>query len=174
MSYDLLKVGAAIVMSSPFVPLLFQGEEWGATSPFCYFTDHASDALGAAVRGGRAREIAAFGWDQEDIPDPQDPMTYEMSKLDWGEIEEPLHAEMLAWHRDLIALRARLPSLSDGRRDLVRTRYEPGKGWLVIERGPVTIAANFSDKLALAPLPARAGDVLLTSAEAPDRGGDVV
>ena len=85
MSDGRLRVAAALLLTSPFVPLLFQGEEWGATTPFQYFTDHTDPELGRAVSEGRRREFAAFGWDPQAVPDPQDPATFERSKLDWTE-----------------------------------------------------------------------------------------
>jgi maltooligosyltrehalose trehalohydrolase len=142
MSLGRLKVAAALVLTSPFVPMLFQGEEWGATTPFQYFTDHADPELGRAVSEGRRKEFASFGWKPEDVPDPQDPATFERSKLDWDEIARPPHDELLAWHRDLIALRQRLPALSDGRMDKVRTEFDEAGRWLVVHRGPVSVATN--------------------------------
>ena len=142
MSPGRLKVGAALVLTAPFVPLLFQGEEWGASTPFQYFTDHEDPELGQAVRDGRRREFASFGWDPENVPDPQDPATFERSKLDWSELGRDAHAELLDWHRRLVRLRRATPSLSDGRLDAVRTRYDEQARWLLVERGQVTVACN--------------------------------
>ena len=103
-----LKIAAALLLTSPFTPLLFQGEEWAASTPFQYFTDHADPQLGKAVSEGRRREFAAFGWRPENVPDPQDPATFERSRLRWDEIEMPAHQEMLEWYRSLLALRRRL------------------------------------------------------------------
>src|SRR5205085_8410784 len=103
MSTGRLKVGAALVVLSPFVPMLFMGEEWGATTPFQYFTDHQDPDLGRAVSEGRRSEFGSFGWDPGDVPDPQDQAPFEKSKLDWAEIEKPNHAQLLDWHRRLIA-----------------------------------------------------------------------
>lgn len=170
MSIDLLKVGAALVLTSPFVPMLFQGEEWGATTPFLYFTDHADPELGRAVREGRRREFAAFGWAPEDIPDPQDPATFERSKLDWSELDDPKHADLLEWHRDLIRLRRAEPALSNGRMDEVKTRYDEDAGWLVVERGNITIACNFSEQsVSVLVDEGRTGELLLTSTKDPVR-----
>jgi maltooligosyltrehalose trehalohydrolase len=163
-SHDLLKVGAALVLTAPFVPMLFMGEEWGASAPFLYFTAHADPALGNAVSEGRRREFAAFGWRPEDVPDPQAVETFERSKLPWGEIEEQPHADLLEWHKTLLRLRAATPALTDGRVDLVRTRFDEDERWIVVERGPVTIAANLSSSAARVPLaPERATEVLLSS-----------
>jgi len=103
---------AALLLTTQFTPLVFQGEEWAASTPFLYFTDHRDPALGRAVSEGRRREFAAFGWRPDAVPDPQDPATFERSKLRWQEIDEPVHREMLGWYRDLIAVRRRLPPAS--------------------------------------------------------------
>ena len=104
-----LRAAAALLLSSPFTPMLFQGEEWAASSPFLYFTDFEDPGVGDAVREGRRREFAAFGWNPDLVPDPQDPQTLERSKLRWEEVGEPPHREILEWYRALIALRRRLP-----------------------------------------------------------------
>jgi maltooligosyltrehalose trehalohydrolase len=143
---DRAKIAAALVLTSPFVPLLFQGEEFGATAPFQYFADFPDDpALSRAVSEGRRREFAAFGWKPEDVPDPAAPQTFERSKLDWTEVDRAPHRGLLDWHRQLIQLRRRLPQLTDGRLDLVSTSFSEEPPWLVIERSLVTIVANFAD-----------------------------
>jgi maltooligosyltrehalose trehalohydrolase len=142
MGPDRLKAGAAIVMGAPFVPMLFMGEEWGASTPFLYFTDHRDPDLGRAVSEGRRREFASFGWDPEDVPDPQAPDSFERSKLDWAELAKPDHAELLAWHRSLIALRRARPELRDGRMDRVGVDVDEEAGTLVLHRGPTTIAVE--------------------------------
>lgn len=159
-----LKLAAALVFTAPFVPLLFQGEEWGARTPFLYFTAHPEPDLARAVREGRRREFAAFGWKPEDIPDPQDPGTFARSKLDWSELAQPSHAALLDWHRRLIQLRRREPDLADGRLDRVRTRFDEARRWLVVERGRMVVACNFGDRLCTLPLPADRWEILLTSA----------
>ncbi|MGH8991479.1 MAG: malto-oligosyltrehalose trehalohydrolase [Acidimicrobiia bacterium] len=159
-----LKIGAALVAGAPFVPMLFAGEEWAASSPFCYFTDHQDPELGRAVSEGRRREFAAFGWEPSQVPDPQQPVTFERSKLDWAEVDKEPHAEMLAWHRQLLALRRRLPDLSDGNLARVRTIFDEEEGWLVMNRGAATVAANLSAERRFLPLPPEPGVVLLASA----------
>jgi maltooligosyltrehalose trehalohydrolase len=139
-----LRVAAALELCAPFVPMLFQGEEWGASTPFQYFTDHSDPALGEAVRNGRRREFAPFGWKPEDVPDPQDPETWRRSVLRWEELDEPSHAALLGWYRRLIALRRAEPSLSDGRLDNVDVRYDDDRQWLTMRRGPVQVVCNLS------------------------------
>ncbi|HEY7873978.1 MAG TPA: malto-oligosyltrehalose trehalohydrolase [Actinomycetota bacterium] len=174
MSHDLLKVGAALVLTSPFVPMLFMGEEWGASTPFLYFTAHADPALGRAVSEGRRREFAAFGWRPEDVPDPQSVETFERSRLRCAEIDEQPHADLLEWHRQLIRLRASTPALTDGRMDLVRTRYDEDARWLVVERGEITIAANGSSSPARIPIESRRTSELLLHSGKIERDADVL
>jgi maltooligosyltrehalose trehalohydrolase len=151
MSEGRLRVAAALLLTSPFVPMLFQGEEWGARTPFQYFTGHADPALGRAVSEGRRREFSAFGWDPADLPDPQDPATFERSKLDWGEPDGGPQADLLAWYRELIALRRRTPEFTDPRLDRVRTAYDLESGWLTVRRGPTTVVSNLGPRTAIFP-----------------------
>jgi maltooligosyltrehalose trehalohydrolase len=145
--------------------MLFQGEEWGASSPFLYFTGHPDAELGHAVSEGRKREFAAFGWNPDEIPDPQAPETFVRSKLDWSELDREPHRSLLGWHRELIALRKRLPELSDGRLDRVETFFDERQGWLTMRRGPTTLAFNFASEPRDIPLGAPAGaEILLASA----------
>jgi maltooligosyltrehalose trehalohydrolase len=144
------RIAAALVLTAPFVPMLFQGEEFGASSPFQYFTDHEDTRLAKSVSEGRRNEFAAFGWDRQQVPDPQDPATFARSKLRWEEIESPPHAALLAWYRTLIAFRRSQPSLTDGRLDRVEVAFDERARWLVMKRGPIEVACNFApDRQAL-------------------------
>jgi maltooligosyltrehalose trehalohydrolase len=144
MSAERLRIGAALVATAPFVPMFFQGEEWGASTPFLYFTDHQDPELGRAVSHGRRREFASFGWDPEDVPDPQDEDTFLRSKLDWAELDKPDRGDLLAWHRSLIALRRRRPELTDGRMDRVQVAADDEAGTLVVRRGGVTVTVRLA------------------------------
>jgi maltooligosyltrehalose trehalohydrolase len=139
-----LKIAAALVLTSPFVPLIFQGEEWAASSPFQYFTDHPEPELARVVREGRCQEFAAFGWKPEEVPDPQARETFERSKLRWDELGNGVHAEMLVWHQQLIHLRRTEPVLEDGALENVILRFDKAAQWLVLERGPLTVACNLA------------------------------
>jgi maltooligosyltrehalose trehalohydrolase len=99
-----LKAIAALTILSPFVPLLFQGEEWGAQTPFLYFTDHENAELGRLVAEGRSKEFSGFRW-QGAVPNPQEQDTFARSKLNWSELPQPPHAEIYEWYRQLIRLR---------------------------------------------------------------------
>lgn len=111
--FEALKVTAMTVLLSPNIPLLFMGEEYGETSPFLYFIDHGDPALVEAVRRGRRAEFASFDW-TGDIPDPQDPATFERSRIHVGGPKNPRQAAMLRWTKRLIGLRTAIPSLGAG------------------------------------------------------------
>lgn len=142
MSEGRLRVAAALLLTSPFTPMLFQGEEWGASTPFQYFTAHHDPDLGRAVSEGRRSEFSYFGWDPDDVPDPQDPATFERSKLDWSEPDREPHTAMLAWYRRLIELRRGIPDLSDPRFGRTHVEVDEAAGTLLVRRGRITIAAN--------------------------------
>jgi maltooligosyltrehalose trehalohydrolase len=142
---ELVKVAAALVLTAPFIPMLFQGEEWSTSAPFQYFTDHEAPELGHAVREGRRSEFAAFGWDPASIPDPQDPETFQRSKLRWEEREERPHAEVEAWYREVIALRRSLPDLLDPRLEAVVVDADETDRTLVMRRGGVVVCCNLSE-----------------------------
>lgn len=137
-----LKAAAALLLTSPFTPMIFQGEEWASRAPFQYFTDHSDPGLAAAVREGRRREFAAFSWNLEQVPDPQDPATFARSKLDWGELDAPRHGQMLEWYRALIELRRRLgPTGPRG----VHVEIDDHSRHLVFERDPIRVLVNLGD-----------------------------
>jgi maltooligosyltrehalose trehalohydrolase len=144
LSLGRLKIAAALVLSAPFIPMLFQGEEWAGSSPFLYFTNHQDAELGRLVTEGRRREFAAFSAHSDDVPDPQALETFEQSKLVWDECGRKPHAQMLDWHRQLIRLRHEYVALSDARLDRVSVTFDEQQKWLVMARGPIAIACNLS------------------------------
>lgn len=132
-------IGAALLLTSPWTPMLFMGEEWGASTPWQYFTDHEDPALAASVSTGRREEFAAHGWDGS-VPDPQDPQTAAASTLDWSELGEEPHRALLAWYQDLIALRHAIPQLRDGR--LGEAIVARTGDLVTVERGDYLVIAN--------------------------------
>ena len=144
MSVPRLKIAAALILTAPFVPLLFQGEEWGASTPFLYFTDHAEPEIASAVREGRRNEFAAFGWAPSEIPDPQAPDTFLQSKLDWSQASAQPHRDLLEWHRRLIKLRRETPDLRNGDLNKIDVRCHLDSQSLVFTRGGVTVAFTLS------------------------------
>jgi maltooligosyltrehalose trehalohydrolase len=163
MSPGKLKIGSALVLTSPFVPMLFQGEEWGATTPFYYFTDYQEPELARAVREGRCREFAMFGWKPEDTADPQARETFQQSKLNWLEISSAPHHELLDWHQRLIRLRRAEPALTDGRLEDVKINYDELAGWLNMERGDLSVVCNLANHSQRIPLRGGEHRVLLVS-----------
>lgn len=155
------KIAVALVMTSPFVPLIFQGEEWAASTPFLYFTDHEPD-LGKLVSEGRKKEFAAFGWKPEDVPDPQDKTTFERSRLNWDEVAEPEHAGMMGWYRELIALRRLAPG--DFVSTDVKVDFSEESGRLTLRRGRFLVAFSIAAEPVRLPLPAKA-EILLKSSD---------
>ncbi|WP_069812991.1 malto-oligosyltrehalose trehalohydrolase [Streptomyces sp. TP-A0874] len=155
LSPGLLGCAAALVLTSPYTPMLFMGEEWGATTPWRYFTDHTDPELAEAVRHGRRREFAEHGWAEGDVPDPQDPAGRERSCLDWEQPTRPPHAGLLSWYRRLIALRRDHPELADPDLAAVEVYHgeESGERWLVVRRGRLRVAVNFAaDQDSLVPV----------------------
>ena len=174
-----LAIEAALVLCSPYTPMLFMGEEWGARTPWQYFTDHAEPELAAAIRRGRTAEFGGHGWAElygghVDVPDPQSPATVEASRLDWSEPAEPEHARLLAWYRDLIRLRREVPDLGSGDRSAVAVNT--GDGWVLVRRGDVRIALVLDEaprRVPLGPFGA-AGAEVLAAWEPVAFDGDVV
>ncbi|MGA5757307.1 malto-oligosyltrehalose trehalohydrolase [Nonomuraea bangladeshensis] len=155
-----LKLGAGLLLTSPFTPMLFMGEEWGARSPFLFFSDHVEPRLREREAERREREFDGFGY-VWDAPDPSDEETFLRSKLDWTELKEEAHWSLLCWYRDLIALRKALPELSDPRLERVRVDVDPGGKWLVMWRGELAVSVNFAEEAVSVPV--AAGAVLLAS-----------
>jgi maltooligosyltrehalose trehalohydrolase len=111
--FESLKLAAGVTLLSPFVPLLFMGEEYGENAPFQYFTSHLDADLVQAVRRGRREEFDAFGW-QGMVPDPQDERTFERSRLQHFLKEQEPHSTLRRFYKELIRLRAELDLGSDG------------------------------------------------------------
>ncbi|MEV4663838.1 malto-oligosyltrehalose trehalohydrolase [Micromonospora echinofusca] len=163
LSPGLLRVGATLLFTAPFTPMLFMGEEWAASTPWQFFTSHPEPELAIAVATGRKREFAAHGWPEGDVPDPQDPQTFVRSRLDWAELDKPEHREMYEFHKRLIALRKSRADLTDPRLDRVDVR--PGDQFLVMRRGETLVAANLAAKPQRITLPGVARRVLLATGE---------
>jgi maltooligosyltrehalose trehalohydrolase len=158
-----LRVAAGLVLTSPYTPMLFMGEEWGASTPWQYFTDHTDPELAAAVSHGRRSEFRAYGWDPSQVPDPQDPETFLRSKLSWSELDSSPHKELLSWYRSLLALRRSEPSLTDPRLSLIDVVFDEADRWIVVTRGALRVAAHFGTAAATLPLGAVGVSVLAAS-----------
>ena len=162
MSLDRLKIGAALVLCAPFVPLLFQGEELGAATPFLYFANHSDTELARAVSEGRRNEFAAWGWKSEDIPDPEDPATFLRSKLPCIDPDNESQSSLIEWHRRLIALRRAEPDLTDARLDRMDVLFSEEWRWLALRRGTITVVCNLFPREQKITLPST-GALLLSS-----------
>lgn len=146
------KIAAALVLTSAYVPMLFQGEEFAASSPFQYFTHHDDPDLAGKVSEGRKSEFSAFGWEPDQVPDPQDQATFARSKLKWEELQSQPHSELLEWHKKLIALRRQHASLTDGRMDNVTVNFDEEAKWLTTRRGPIEVVCNLSPQRQTVPI----------------------
>jgi maltooligosyltrehalose trehalohydrolase len=167
-----VRIAAALLLTAPFVPMLFQGEEWGASTPFQYFTDHSAE-LGRAVSRGRRNEFAAFGWKPDDVPDPQAESTFAASKLDWDERESAPHASLLDWYTQLIALRRAHPQLADPRLDRVAVDVDERAATLVVHRGALRVLVNLGTDTARFAA-SEGADVLLASHHDVVSGADAI
>jgi len=164
-----LAIAAVLVLTGPFTPMLFMGEEWAASTPWAFFTSHPDEQLGEATRQGRLEEFARMGWDKNLVPDPQAQSTFLDSKLNWDELEVDEHAEMLQLYRDLIALRRTRTELTDPRFPRNLTDCDDDERWLLINRSGLRIAVNFSDEVRTITLDDPAGSLLLAT----QRGAEV-
>jgi maltooligosyltrehalose trehalohydrolase len=147
---------SALLLLSPYTPLLWMGQEWGATSPFLYFTDHPEE-LGKLVTEGRREEFGHFSSFadpevRERIPDPQSPDTFEKSKLRWEERDSAPHAGFLALYRELLALRNGDTVLRERGRESFSV-LEVGDGGLALRRdgggAALLLVAGFGESLSL-------------------------
>ncbi|MDB9314241.1 malto-oligosyltrehalose trehalohydrolase [Spirulina sp. CS-785/01] len=122
-NFEGLKLAAGTVLLSPFIPMLFMGEEYGEASPFMYFVSHSDPDLVAGVRQGRKEEFQGFGWKEEDIPDPQGTKVFEESVLRWEKQESGMYRELRSLYQTLIQLRKDNPALAS--RDLSQLDATP-------------------------------------------------
>jgi maltooligosyltrehalose trehalohydrolase len=138
-----LGLAAFVTLLSPFTPMIFMGEEWGAATPWQFFTAHPEAELAEQVAVGRREEFAQMDWDLSQVPDPQDPETFLRSKLNWDELEQPVHASLLDLNKRLIRLRRSYPDLCDPRFDHGTATSNDEEGWLLVERSNVALVINF-------------------------------
>jgi len=169
-------IGASLYLLSAFTPMVFMGEEWGASTPWQFFTDFRDEAMGRAVSEGRRSEFAAHGWSAADVPDPQDEGTMTASVLDWSEVGADEHRGLLEWYRQLIALRRSEPDLANG--DLTAVEVvrsdgaDAGTGWLLMRRGAFTVVANLDEEPVTIDIGREASEVVASFGELrPSRSG---
>jgi maltooligosyltrehalose trehalohydrolase len=172
--FNRARIAAALVLLAPFIPLLFQGEEWGASSPFQYFADHEEPEMALLVSEGRKREFAAFGWDPNLIPEPEKRETFERSKLKWDEVNDGTHGEMLGWYRQLIRLRRSTPSLNNGQPGQTHVRFDQREMWLSMERGNVIVSCNLGKDDLCVSVPQGKRIILKSHGDAREKDGQVI
>jgi maltooligosyltrehalose trehalohydrolase len=147
--------------------MLFMGEEWGASTPWQFFTSHPEPELGKATAEGRIGEFAEHGWDPDVVPDPQDPETFTRSKLDWSDLSEEPHERLLAVHRSLLALRRAHPDLVDPDLSAVRVEWDDADRWMLVRRGSLRVVVNLSDEPREIDLDVPVAEVLFSTGELP-------
>lgn len=162
-SFEHAVLAATLVLTGPFTPMLFQGEEWAASTPWPFFTSHPEPELGEATREGRFKEFERMGWDRSEVPDPQDPQTFASAKLRWAERSEGRHARMLDVYRRLLAVRRARPELTDPRFPLTSVEFDDDARWLLIDRSGVRVAVNLADEERTLPLATPVGPVLFVT-----------
>jgi maltooligosyltrehalose trehalohydrolase len=168
LTYGQLAVKAALILGSPYTAMLFMGEEWGASTPFQFFSSHPEPELARATAEGRKKEFADHGWNADDIPDPQDPQTFQRSKLDWSELDVDEHANLLRLYQNLIALRRSETDLADPWLPRLLVDYDEDARWISMRRGRLTVACNLGAEPVTVPY---AGDLVLCS-DSPDVGDE--
>lgn len=161
LSPGLLGVAAAMVLCSPYTPMIFMGEEWGSKAPWQFFASFPDPDLANAVRTGRRAEFADHGWATKDVPDPMDPATVERSRLRWSELDDPAHQQLLGIYRRLITARKTYPELSDPRLPLLKVDFDEAQRWLVVHRGSFRLACNLAAEHRT--LPIRSVDIVLAN-----------
>lgn len=146
-----LAVAAVLTLTAPGTPMLFMGEEWGASTPWQFFTSHPEPELARATAEGRIAEFERMGWDPDKVPDPQDPETFHRSHLNWAEIGSVPHGKLLDLYRRLIRLRRERPELTEP--DMTHTTVsvsssdeKPDKRAYRIERGGLAVLVNLTDR----------------------------
>ena len=144
--YGSLALAAVLTLTGPFTPMLFMGEEYGATTPWQFFTSHPEPELGKATAEGRIKEFERMGWDPAVVPDPQDPETFTRSKLNWAEATEGDHARLLGLYRSLISLRRSTPDLTAPGFAATEAEFDDDARWLRFRRGGVQVLLNFAEQ----------------------------
>ncbi len=168
------KIAAALVFTSPFIPMLFEGEEFGASSPFQYFTHHEDTELARQVSEGRKNEFKAFGWTPEQVPDPQDQAVFQRSKLNWDEVAREPHRLLLEWHKQLIRIRRAHSCLTDGQMKNVRVCFDERAAWFSVKRGEIQVVCNLSQERQAIPVAAGISKVELCSEPGSKLLGDAI
>lgn len=170
-SFEALKLSAGLVLLSPFIPLLFMGEEYGETNPFMYFVSHSDPELIEAVRRGRREEFSAFSWRGE-APDPASPEVFRKSVLDWEKRQEGQHRVLLDFYRRLITIRREVSAFARLDKEALEVGGDEQDRVLVLRRwageGEGIAVFNFSSEArrVITPGPEREWEKILESSDA--------
>ncbi|HXZ85222.1 MAG TPA: malto-oligosyltrehalose trehalohydrolase [Myxococcota bacterium] len=151
-SFERLQVLAGLLLTAPFVPLLFQGEEWACSAPFPFFCDYRDPELRAAVSDGRRAALRAASDAAAEPADPCARETFLSAKLDWDQARAGRHQAMSAWYRTLIELRRRCRWLGAGRLLGPDVRCSEKESWISLRRGPLCVIAHFGSEAVSLPL----------------------
>ena len=171
LSPGLLACGAALLLCSPYTPMLFMGEEWGASTPWQFFSYFPDAELREKVRAGRTEEFAEHGWDAESVvPDPNADRTFTDSKLDWSEHKAEPHAAVLRTYRELIALRRARPELTDPWLDRLGVEVDESARTVVLHRASLRVVVNLGESPAEVLLGSPVREILLASGDAAPAG----
>jgi len=138
-----VRQASALVLLGPFVPMLFQGEEWAASTPFLYFTQHEDAGLARDVKEGREREYRALGFDLRGTVAPESEEAFTRSRLRWEELDLPEHRAMFEWYRALVRIRR---EHTDSEQLATRVDFDPSNAWLVLERDRLVVAICCADE----------------------------
>ncbi|MFC1912216.1 malto-oligosyltrehalose trehalohydrolase [Chloroflexota bacterium] len=159
-SFEALKLAAGIVLLSPFIPLIFMGEEYGETAPFPYFVSHSTPELIDAVRKGRRKEFTSFRW-QGELPDPQDEATFLSVRINHNLRNDGQHHVLLEFYKELIRLRKEIPALVHLSKDTLEVEGDEENKTICLRRwkdgDEVMAVFNFADNRLSMSLPIPAG-----------------
>jgi maltooligosyltrehalose trehalohydrolase len=169
-SPGLLRVGAVLLLTAPFTPMLWMGEEWAATTRWPFFTSHPEPELARVIGPGRLEEFEGYGWDESQMVDPQDPAAYRNAILDWTEPARDPHAGVLELYRALVALRRAEPDLTDPDLRHVEVNFDESAQWVVVHRGSLHVAANLAATAQVVPVPSGTVALATAAAEFDERG----
>ena len=160
-----LAQAAVLNIAGPFTPMIFMGEEFGARTPWPFFTSHPEPELGAATADGRLREFARMGWNPQDVPNPQEKETFTSAILDWGERQNPDQARLLETYRDLLRLRRDEPDLRTSDFGDIAVTFSEADRWLVLTRGRTAVVVNLGERSCLVPQAFLRAQVLLCTVD---------
>ena len=161
-SPGMVRVGAVLLLTSPFTPMLWMGEEWAASTRWPFFTSHPEPELAKATAEGRVAEFADHGWDVSQMIDPQDPEAYRTAILNWDEVIDGEHGEVFALYKRLIALRRDEPDLAGTDLTAVHVDVDEDDRWIVVHRGALRIVANLDGREHVWPI--GAAEIVLSTA----------